>query len=90
MLGQRARSAARHLLLGGQPTMRGTTPALCVTTQSRVHPAPLRCLQAIGAEPVLVQQCKEMVHQYLPQASRPSVPRRPLPARRSWHAQRRN
>ncbi len=25
--------------------------------------------QAIGAEPVLVQQCKAMVHQYLPEAS---------------------
>lgn len=34
-------------------------------------PLPLRPLQAIGAEPVLVQQCKAMVHQYLPEVRRP-------------------
>lgn len=33
--------------------------------------------QAIGAEPVLVEQCKEMVHQYLPQASSQGQQRRP-------------
>lgn len=42
----------------------------------------LPLLQAIGAEPVLVQQCKAMVHQYLPQASCAPVPGGcvPLPA----------
>lgn len=32
-------------------------------------PWPLPLPQAIGAEPVLVQQCKAMVHQYLPEVS---------------------
>lgn len=33
----------------------------------RSVPRPPSPLQAIGAEPVLVEQCKEMVHAYLPQ-----------------------
>lgn len=31
-------------------------------------------LQAIGAEPVLVQQCKAMVHQYLPEVGLGRMP----------------
>lgn len=42
---------------------------LTTGTSARFQPCPFPHLppKAIGAEPVLVEQCKQMVHQYLPE-----------------------
>lgn len=49
-----------------QPLLLGPSRDKASGCSHRVETA-LFCLQAIGAEPVLVEQCKEMVHQYLPE-----------------------